>query len=113
MARRILYCHCAYAKVVPAEVKDQVLARLGAGQRDFDAVPDLCEMSARKDEALAAYADDPELDIVACFPRAVRWLFHGANQTLHAEARVHNMRAESAEGLAVALGLDPNSEVQP
>ena len=25
---RILYCHCAYARIVPAETKTEVLARL-------------------------------------------------------------------------------------
>ena len=38
---KLLYCHCAYAKVVPADVKQEVLRRLDASGRPFEAVPDL------------------------------------------------------------------------
>ena len=55
-ARRILYCHCAYARVVPPEVKAEVLAKLAASDVEFDAVPDLCELSARRDPALKKLA---------------------------------------------------------
>ena len=103
---RLLYCHCAYAKVVPKKVKEEVLARLGASGRDFEAVPDLCEMSARKDPALADLAADENLKIVACFPRAVRWLFHAAGHTLGDDVPVLNMREASADELADQLGLD-------
>jgi len=35
---RILYCHCAYAQVVPPEVKAQVLAKLAESGVAFEAV---------------------------------------------------------------------------
>ena len=105
---RLVYCHCAYAKVVPAKVKAEVLRRLGASSRDFEAVPDLCEMSARKDPALAELAADPHLRLVACFPRAVRWLFHAAGADLKDEVEVLNMREATAEELCGQLELpDP------
>jgi hypothetical protein len=47
-ARRILYCHCAFAKVVPTEVKSAVLEGLSRANVEFEAVPDLCEMAARR-----------------------------------------------------------------
>ncbi|MEM1452440.1 MAG: hypothetical protein AAF957_12175 [Planctomycetota bacterium] len=106
MARRIVHCHCVYAKVVPARTKDEVLERLGASGVDFEAVPDLCEMSARKDEALASYANDGDVEIVACFPRAVRWLFHSAGHDLAADAKVLNMRESSADEVCAALELE-------
>ena len=53
---RILYCHCAYAKVVPPEVKAAVLNGLAEADAEFDAVPDLCEMAARGDERLRELA---------------------------------------------------------
>ena len=104
----MLYCHCAYAKVVPADVKNAVLERIAASDVDFEAVPDLCEMSARKDPALAEYATDPELRIVACYPRAVRWLFHAAGHELDPTAEIHNMRTSSADELADELAEDSN-----
>ena len=52
----ILYCRCAYAQVVADEVKDGVIEGLCASGRSFDAVSDLCEMSARKDPRLTEIA---------------------------------------------------------
>lgn len=100
----ILYCHCAYAQVVPPEVKQAVLARLSASGAAFEAVPDLCELAARKDPALARLARTGGLRIAACFPRAVRWLFHGAGAPLaEGTGEIWNMRELPAE--AVAEGL--------
>jgi len=93
----ILYCHCAYARVVPPEVKAEVLARLAASGCDFEAVPDLCEMSARRDPRLTELAASGALKIAACFPRAVRGIFTQAGASLPADAEIHNMRTEPAE----------------
>lgn len=104
--RRLVYCRCAYAKIVPQAVNDDVLRRLGASGRDFEAVPDLCELAAKKDPSLERFADDGSLELVACYPRAVRWLLHGAGHQLHPDAKVHNMRTESGEAIAKTLGLE-------
>ena len=111
--KTLLYCHCAYAKVVPAAVKHAVLERIAASDRDFEAVPDLCEMSARKDPALAAYADDPDLCVVACYPRAVNWLFHAAGHKLDPSAELLNMRTASADELSESLGLSQDPGETP
>ena len=103
-AKRVVYCRCAYAKVVPAKVKDAVLMGLSSDEASFEAVPDLCELSARKDPALADLANDPSLQLVACFPRAVRWLFNAAGHELNESAEVLNMRAESAGDILARLG---------
>lgn len=100
---RILYCHCAYANVVPPEVKNQVLDTLSASGVAFDAVPDLCEMSARRDPALLELAKG-EIKIAACYPRAVTWLFNAANAPLPENGvQILNMRVESAESVTSAL----------
>ena len=94
---RIVYCRCAYARVVPREVKDAVLEALTASGVDFDAVPDLCEMSARKDKNLQQIAEQGAVKIAACFPRAVRWLFSAADAPLDREkAQILNMREMAA-----------------
>ena len=49
----IVYCHCAYARVIAPETKTEVLTRLAASGVEWEAVPDLCEMSARHDAHLA------------------------------------------------------------
>jgi hypothetical protein len=104
-ATRILYCHCAYAQVVPPETKGAVLEQLSASGASFDAVPDLCEMSARRDPSLASIAADGDATIVACYPRAVRWLFNAAGTPLPEGVRVLNMRAATAPEILSALNL--------
>ncbi len=99
MMPRILYCHCAYAKVLAPEVKQAVLEGLAASGMEFEAVPDLCEMSARGDERLIEIANGGPVRIAACFPRAVKWLFHSAGAPLGADAEVLNMREQSAEAV--------------
>jgi hypothetical protein len=103
---RILYCHCSYAQVVPRDVKEEVLRRLAESGRSFDAVADLCEMSARKDPALAELAAGGDVKIVACYPRAVKWLFNAAGVKLpESGLEVLNMRTEPAEKICdVILG---------
>ena len=96
-APAILYCHCRYAQVVPPEVKAEVLERLCASGLPFEAVPDLCELSARRDPALQRLAASGPVKIAACFPRAVKWLFAGAGAPLPADAtEVLNMRVQPA-----------------
>ena len=104
---RILYCRCAYAQVVPPEVKQDVLAGLAASGRGFEAVADLCEMAARRDPQLKSLAaDDRPLKIAACWPRAVQGLFQLADAALSKQGvEIHNMRTDSAaEVLAGVLG---------
>lgn len=106
-ATRILYCHCAYARVVPEEVKNEVLVRLADSGRAFETVPDLCEMSARRDAALKQLAANGPVKIAACYPRAVKWLFSAAGAPLPEEGiEILNMRVESASQIADAI-LDP------
>ena len=107
-ASRILYCNCTYAQVVPKEIKEAVLRNLCESGVAFEAVADLCEMSARKDPSLQRLsACGGALKIAACYPRAVKWLFTAANAPLPAEqTQVLNMRTQSAEEVCAALQSD-------
>src|SRR5215210_2863854 len=100
---RILYCHCTHAQVVPKEVKEAVLKKLCESGVSFEAVADLCEMSARQDSALKRLAQGGGVKIAACYPRAVKWLFHSAQAPLPIEGtEVLNMRAQSVEEILAA-----------
>jgi len=104
----ILYCHCAYADVVPEATKRAVRAALaGAGGR-VEEVADLCELAAASDPLLgelAAPAAGP-LHVVACYERAVHRLFDVAGAPLPGPATVHNMRTLAPETILARLGLD-------
>lgn len=111
-APRILFCNCTYAQVVPPEVKQAVLKKLCESNVAFDAVADLCEMSARQDPALQRLANGGPVKIAACFPRAVKWLFAAAKAPLPLDAaEILNMRVQTADEVVAALfspELKPN-----
>lgn len=112
---RIIYCHCAYAQVVPKATKEAVLRALLDSGVAFDAVADLCEMSARRDPALKQISEaGGAVKIAACYPRAVQWLFAAAGTPLSGDpgAIVENMRVEPAEKVVFAL-LGPGFAKQP
>jgi hypothetical protein len=106
---RILYCHCAYAKVVPDDVKNEVLRRLAESGVAFDAVADLCELSAKRDPSLKQLVEGvsetgTQLRLAACYPRALKWLFNAANVDWPATGLdVANMRTETAEQVVQVL----------
>jgi hypothetical protein len=101
--KRIVYCHCSFARVLDPAIKGQVLEGLASSEHAFDAVPDLCEMSARKDPALVQIAQG-DVTIVACYPRAVRWLFSAAGAPLDEQrATILNMRSGTAETILDSL----------
>ena len=106
---RILYCHCSYAQVVPKEVKEDVLKRLCESGVAFDAVADLCDMSARKDPAMQKLVESGDVKIVACYPRAVKWLFHAAEAPLpKTGVEVLNMREQTADAIMSGLQQKPS-----
>jgi len=109
---RILYCNCTYAQVVPKDVKDAVLKKLCESGVAFEAVADLCEMSARQDPALKRLAEGGAIKIAACYPRAVKWLFAAAHARLPENgSEVLNMRTDKAENVIASLlnpELNPN-----
>lgn len=101
---KILYCNCTYAKVVPKDVKQAVLRQLSDSGLAFDAVADLCDMSARRDPGLKKIAGGECIKIAACYPRAVKWLFHAAGTPLPDEGvTVLNMREDSAADVVKEL----------
>ena len=102
----ILYCHCAFARIVPDDTKNEVLAGLARAGVAFDAVPDLCQMAAAGDPRLAELAANGPLCIAACYPRAVKWLFASAGVNIQEQgAVIHNMRVSSpADVLKQVLG---------
>ncbi len=103
---KLLYCRCAYAQVVPQSVKDGVLAKLCESGAGFESVADLCEMAAHRDERLKALAANGPLRIAACYPRVVKGLFTQCGAPLSEDAEILNMRAQTAEEVAVGMLRD-------
>lgn len=110
----VVYCHCAFAKVLPEDVKKATLEGLCASDIPFDAVPDLCDMAARRDPKLRAIAQGGPVKIAACYPRAVKGLFVSVGEPLNgSHTEIRNLRVESAQEALAALKdpqLCPNLE---
>ncbi len=99
-----IYCHCAYYDLVRPEVKADVLDALQAGGGEFEAVPDLCRLCAEGDPRLKGWAQTDSLRIFACYPRAVRWLFHAGGAPLREEGvEFVNMRTCKLEEVLSSL----------
>jgi Pyruvate/2-oxoacid:ferredoxin oxidoreductase delta subunit len=82
--RRALLCRCARAALIPPDVSAAARRRLDAAGIEVVDVPDLCALAARKDPALRRLAGEGPVAVLACAPRAVRWLFHAAGAPLPA-----------------------------
>lgn len=107
----ILYCNCTYAQIIDPAVKAAVLRQLLDSGQSFEAVADLCEMSARKDPALKRLASGSCAKVAACYPRAVKWLFASAGAPLDpATTEVVNMRESAAPDVVARLLA---ADVQP
>ena len=99
-----IYCHCAYYQIIPDTVKFAVLDAIKNAGVEFEAVPDLCELSAERDGALKQWAKAESIKIVACYPRAVKWLFYAGRAPLPQQgATFLNMRVDSTEKIISSL----------
>ncbi|MHC4759309.1 MAG: ferredoxin family protein [Planctomycetota bacterium] len=100
----ILFCNCSYFDIIPEDVKSKILEALKESGIQFEAVTDLCEMSAKNDPALKHYAKADSIKVVACYPRVIRWLFHAGQAPLNQESlRVLNMRTVDPENILSEL----------
>ena len=96
---KILYCRCAFSRVVPEGTKNEVLEKLCSSGESFESVADLCEMSARRDPRLEQLLEEGvPVKIAACYPRAVKWLFKSGGVPFSDDDSVEvlNMREESS-----------------
>lgn len=102
---RVVFCQCAYAQVVPRPVKEAVHSSLRASGIEFESIPDLCELAARRDPRLKEIVGGGAVMIAACYPRAVRWLFAAAGVELSPDACIFNMRTQPAEEIVARIGV--------
>jgi len=104
---RILACKCAHYDIVPHATRERVLSAFSQAGAQVEVVDDLCGLTAHRDPRLQNWADGPALAVVACFPRAVRWLFHAAGTPLPGgHVRFFNMRTRSPEEILQELMMD-------
>ncbi len=94
----VVFCSCVHYETIPQATKQQVFDSLRDADIAVEAVADLCGMAANRHPRLRHWAQAEPLSIVACFPRAVRWLFETAGVPLDlSSTRLFNMRTQSAD----------------
>ncbi|NLZ04851.1 MAG: ferredoxin family protein [Phycisphaerae bacterium] len=100
----VVFCSCAHYETIPGAVKERVFSSLRDAGMVVEAVADLCGMAADRHPRLRHWAQAEPLSIVACFPRAIRWLFEAAGAPLDlGRTRLFNMRTQSPEEIAREL----------
>jgi len=99
----ILYCNCGYYELVPEQVKARLVEALAQADVQYEAVQDLCELASRKDPQLKRWAETGRLRIIACFPRAIKWLFKAGGASLGEEVEVVNLRSENVGDIVASL----------
>jgi len=106
----ILFCHCAYTEILPQQTKNKAIQALRESGVFYTAVPDLCELVARKSSLLAKLADEARLVIAACHPRAIQWLFAAADAPIRIEeVECLDMRNGTAEQILCAINELPSA----
>ena len=101
---KVIFCNCGYSNIIDSNLKAQVLNALEAAAVDFEAVQDLCEMAAGKNPKLKSWAQAESIKIVACYSRAVKWLFNAADAPLDPDkTQFHNMRTCTPEEIILSL----------
>ena len=111
----ILLCRCKYFHTVPEQTVSAVRAALDRMHIAVEEVDDLCGLAARRDGRLACLAGSARSGIVACHPRAVRWLFAAAGASLgDGRAELLNMHEDGPEEIVRRLsGVGPPSAQPP
>lgn len=103
-AVNIVLCRCEKSQVISDDVRERVMSALTDAGVGFESVDDLCGLATRGSEVLGRWAQTDDLKIVACFPRAVKWLFAMGGAALDdGKAEVLNMRTGDADDIVAAL----------
>jgi NAD-dependent dihydropyrimidine dehydrogenase PreA subunit len=103
-----IYCNCSYYDFIPEKTRKSVLQTLTDTGVEFETVSDLCLLAARRDPVLQEWAESDKIRIIACFPRAVRWLFNAGDTKLPETAEFFNMKTSQPDEIIENLLLNTN-----
>jgi len=111
---RILLCRCALADKVNPEVRDRVLDVLARSESLVTVVDDFCGLAAVSDPLLTEIASAPRAAVIACHPRAIRWLFASAGvEPDENRVTLCDMRSGTADEILAELDIEASDEKAP
>ncbi|MCP4903257.1 MAG: ferredoxin family protein [bacterium] len=101
---QVVVCRCEHAQLISPETIAGFDDALNEVDVDVVYVDDLCRLAADRDVRLAGLSSSGSLHVVACYPRAVRWLLHAAGVPLEEkELVVYNLRSRPADDIVADL----------
>ena len=110
----VLMCLCAHYDIIPKATKDAVLDFLSRAGIRYEVVPDLCGLVADRDPLLQQWSQGESPVVIACFPRAIRWLFYAAGVPLEGKpVRFFNMRTQSPDEIIAGISASGPRTVGP
>lgn len=93
----VILCQCKNAQIISPQIREAIKDWFLQNQITHICVDDLCGLAAGKDARLQEWASDENTIIIACFERAVRWLFAMGGAELKDDTRIFNQRNESSQ----------------
>jgi NAD-dependent dihydropyrimidine dehydrogenase PreA subunit len=107
MSDKIIYCRCLYSKIFPEENRNILQKILTSEKKNIYITDDLCAESAEKQPELISLIKQHNTTIIACHPRAVKWLLDaaGIEQNLVNSVKYINMMKQSISEIAETLGI--------
>lgn len=106
---KIVCCRCEHYHIV----SEQVSSRIADAGIECLSVPDLCQLAADKAPILKEWSQTDNLSIVACHPRAIKWLFQTADAPLdESKVTYYNARTGDTDKIIDSLtGLKTSGQV--
>jgi Pyruvate/2-oxoacid:ferredoxin oxidoreductase delta subunit len=99
----VIFCQCKNAEIISPQVRETIESWFVQNQVAHVCVDDLCRLAAEKDPRMQEWAAEANPVVIACYPRAVRWLFTMAGANLKDNAQILNQRVLSAQEISEQL----------
>jgi Pyruvate/2-oxoacid:ferredoxin oxidoreductase delta subunit len=120
IGNRVLLCNCVEAGIGDAGCRNAVREGLRTRGIPFAELPDLCRLAATRPGLLREMADEGILTIIACHPRAVRWMLESGSRGRapssagpHPNLHLLDLRAMTADAILEAVCEASPVEVPP
>jgi len=94
----VIFCSCSNTELIPSEIKESILDFLKKQGINSVIIPDLCGFVSNIDEKIEdIISSSISVKIIACYPRAVRWILNAANIKDIKHCEIINMKILSLD----------------
>lgn len=110
----ILYCKCDGNEQVDLATKDKIAGFLAESGLEYAEVADFCEQVASTALLIEELNAKSSLTVIACFPRALEWLFYAAGIGIEGKNITYfNLREQDADTVINELKKQTDLEKGP